>query len=129
MRVEAAVGILICQGKVWVQRRPEAGHLGGYWEFPGGKLKPGESPESALIREIREELGLDLTADRTRFLESVEFAYPDRIVLLYFYLCALDAFFPTDVRGRWVAPADLPGIRLPEANRTIVERILRGGIV
>lgn len=125
MKVEASVGILSRKGRVWIQRRPETGHLGGYWEFPGGKLEPGESPESALIREIREELKLELCPSRIQFLKSIEFSYPDRTVLLHFFLCPLDADLPLSPRGLWVAAADLPARRMPEANQSIVEWIAR----
>ena len=108
--------IMICQ------RRPEA-HNGLKWEFPGGKVEPGESPEQALARELREELDVD--AEVGRVLDVVYHRYPDRDVLLLFYACAIPSGEPRAVDCNaiaWVAPEALPGYDFAGADRAFVDR-------
>ena len=106
-------------------RRLVGTHLGGYWEFPGGKCHPGEDHQACLAREIREELdsGVDV-GDR---LLSTTYAYPEKVVALHFYACTLHRP-PRAVLGqemRWVSREELEHMRLPPADRKFVEK-LRG---
>ena len=114
--------------RVLLTRRPEASHLGGYWEFPGGKVEPGEDPRAALRRELREECGLDVEVGRA--LEVVFHRYPERAVLLLFFQCRCLDERPVRHLGvtdhRWVAPQELGAFRLPPANAPVVE-LLRAG--
>ncbi len=71
-----AAGILVRDGRVLLSRRPAGAHLAGLWEFPGGKVEPGESPEAALVRELREELGLEIS--RFRPFRFAYHAYPEK---------------------------------------------------
>src|SRR6266478_3393599 len=102
----AAVALIDADGRVLLAQRPEGKHLAGLWEFPGGKVEPGESPEAALVREVREELGIRI--DRFRPFGFAHHAYPEKSVLLLAYLCAIDAE-PVDasVVWRWQAIRDL----------------------
>lgn len=110
-------------GRVMVcQRRPEA-HNGLKWEFPGGKIEPGESPEAALARELLEELAL--RADVGRVIDAVRYRYPDREVLVLFYDCRVEAGEPRAVDCNavaWVAPDDLRRYDFAGADRAFVER-------
>ena len=79
--VEVAVGVLIREdGRMLLSSRPEGKPYAGYWEFPGGKVEPGESPEAALIRELREELGIEASVGAA--LIRVPQQYPDKRLVL-----------------------------------------------
>ena len=108
-------------GRILIARRADTQHQGGLWEFPGGKVEAGESVEAALARELREELGIEVT--RSRALIKVSHDYPDKQVLLD--VREVDAFTgePHGAEGQpleWVAPRDLPQYEFPEANKPIV---------
>ncbi|MGH9444005.1 MAG: (deoxy)nucleoside triphosphate pyrophosphohydrolase [Thermoanaerobaculia bacterium] len=117
-----AAGILIRDGRVLLARRPAGSHLAGLWEFPGGKVEPGESPERALVREIREELGLEIS--RFRPFRFSHHAYPEKTVLLLSYLCAIDEDPPRPaVVWKWQPLRELDPDVMPEADREIVESL------
>lgn len=112
------------QGRILISRRPDHLHQGGYWEFPGGKLEPGESLDRALRREIREELGLQVTGHRP--LIRFTHAYPDRSVLLDVH--RVTAFHGTaqGLEGQelaWVQPIALLDYSLLPADRPIVTAV------
>ena len=122
-----AAGILVRDGQVLLSLRPEGKHLAGLWEFPGGKVEPGETPEAALVREVREELGLELGDFRP--FSFVHHAYPEKTVLLLAYLCPIDH----DPNGaaavwRWQPLNELDPAAMPEADRAIVDSLRQGGI-
>src|SRR5882672_10658394 len=83
--VPVAVGIILRDNQVLVTRRQEGSHLAGSWEFPGGVIQHGESPEEAVRREIAEELGVRV--ERATLIHRQNHSYPDREVELHFYLC------------------------------------------
>jgi 8-oxo-dGTP diphosphatase len=110
-------------GAYLVTRRPTGVHLAGLWEFPGGKCHGGESLETCLIREIREELGCDVEVDREIF--SISHTYPERIVELHFFACALSGE-PAAALGqeiRWVPRAELRALDFPPADHELIERL------
>jgi 8-oxo-dGTP diphosphatase len=121
-----AAAVLVEDGRVLLTQRHEHQHLGGLWEFPGGKLEKGESPEEALVRECREECGIEVTV--AEVLEVTHHRYPEKEVLLLFYRCELRE---GEVRHlqvadhAWVAPAELGRYPLPAADARVVERIQR----
>ena len=120
LHVAAAV-IRGADGRVLIARRPEHKHQGGLWEFPGGKVEPGEAVEAALARELHEELGIRVSAARP--LIQVRHDYPDQQVLLDVYEVTAFAGEPHGAEGQplaWVAPRELPHYEFPEANRPIV---------
>lgn len=85
--VIVAAGVLERSGKILAARRKKGSHLEGRWEFPGGKLEPGESPEECLVRELAEEIGVSVRPGA--ILEVVFHRYPEKNVLLLFYGCTL----------------------------------------
>ena len=80
-QIEVAIGLVWKEGRLLIARRPEGVHLGGLWEFPGGKIDPGESPSECLLRELREEMGIEAEVTGTR--EIIPFTYPERLVRLH----------------------------------------------
>lgn len=120
IHVVAAV-IRGADGRVLIARRADTQHQGGLWEFPGGKVEEGEGSSVALARELREELGIEVTASRP--LIRVGHDYPDKHVLLEVW--QVDGFTgqPHGAEGQplaWVAPRDLAQYDFPEANTPIV---------
>lgn len=133
--VVAAV-MLDRDGRVLVTQRPPGKHMAGKWEFPGGKLEPGESRYQGLVRECREELDVDL--DEAEPLISVRHTYPDREVLLDAWLVRSYRGLPRGLDGQkllWVEPDGLSRVDLLEADTPIVTavrlprlaRVLPGG--
>jgi 8-oxo-dGTP diphosphatase len=114
-----AAGILVRAGRVLLARRPAGKHLAGLWEFPGGKVEPGESPDAALVREVREELGVELA--RFRPFQFAHHVYPETTVLLLTYICAIDEDpRAASVDWRWQTIADLDPASMPAADASIV---------
>src|SRR4051812_34658547 len=113
-------------GSYLIRRRPPGTAMAGYWEFPGGKCEPGETPEAATRRECREELGLDVLLGPLR--RVITHRYRHAWVELYYYDCVT-----ADPRGeparesgfRWVAAEELPTLLFPEANEPILEVLAR----
>ncbi|MBA1202447.1 Nudix family hydrolase [Pseudomonas capeferrum] len=108
-------------GRILIARRADTQHQGGLWEFPGGKVEDGESIEQALARELREELGIEVT--RSRPLIKISHDYPDKQVLLD--VQEVDGFTgePHGAEGQplaWVTSRELPQYTFPEANKPIV---------
>ena len=119
----AAVALVDPDGRVLIAQRPEGKSMAGLWEFPGGKIWPGEPPEVALKRELFEELGV--TAEVGELLESVDWSYPEKTVHILFFRCAiLDE--PRPLQGQemiWIEAADLPSRRFPEADARLIRRL------
>jgi 8-oxo-dGTP diphosphatase len=118
-------GILIKDGKVLLGQRPEHKSLPGLWEFPGGKIELGESPEAALQRELQEELGLDVDVGPLRIATTHNYAGVG--VLLLFYEIRFWKGSPKPVHHlelKWTAGEDLPKEQLPEANRLVLPQIM-----
>jgi 8-oxo-dGTP diphosphatase len=123
VRVVAAV-LRDAGGRVLIAQRPRGKHMAGYWEFPGGKIGPGESSQQALTRELAEELGVSLR--RCHPLLQLRHDYADRVV-------ELDVFVVDDYGGepcgleaqalKWVAAAELAGQALLPADRPIIEAL------
>ena len=127
--VVVAAAVVIREGRVLLTRRAEGQHLAGMWEFPGGKLEEGESPEEALARECREECGIDV--DVGEILDVTHHRFPEKDVLLLFYRCRLHG---GEVRHlqvadhAWVAPSELDRYPLPPADDRVVARIQALGL-
>jgi 8-oxo-dGTP diphosphatase len=121
--VEVVAAVIERDGRILIARRPATSHLGGLWEFPGGKRQPGESAEAALVREIGEEL--DAAVAVGELLDIVDWAYPDKTVRLRFFRCTLegDAHPAEGQEIAWVRPAELRAYEFPPADAGLVERL------
>jgi mutator protein MutT len=122
--VEVAIALVHHDGRLLIGRRPEGVHLAGLWEFPGGKVEPGETPAQCLVRELREEMGIEVEVATP--YDLLEFVYPERHVRLHPFACRLLAGEP-EARAcaelRWVTPAELAEYEFPPANATLLEQI------
>lgn len=109
--------------RILMAQRPEGKALAGYWEFPGGKVDPGERPEEALIRELREELGIDVSESCLAPFTFGSHTYEDFHLLMPLYVCRT---WEGDVQGRegqnlkWVRPSRLGELKLPPADIPMV---------
>ena len=118
-----AVALIDADGRVLLAQRPPGKHLAGLWEFPGGKVHPGETPEAALIRELVEELGIDVEASCLAPFTFASFAYPDFHLLMPLYVCRKWSGIPTAREGQrltWVRPARLADYPMPPADVPLV---------
>lgn len=109
-----------------VSRRPAGTHLEHYWEFPGGKVEPGEAPTAALVREIREELELEVSVGD--IFAVGHHVYEEREVLLLVYEARVTAGTPQCrevAEFRWVSPAEMVEMELPPADLPVIDRIRR----
>jgi A/G-specific adenine glycosylase len=114
------------EGRYFVQRRPDDAMLGGLWEFPGGKRKPGEALEDALRREVREEIGTDVLIGQAE--SPIQHAYSHFRITLHAWHCRLssDAASPqTHLPHTWATPSELEELPFPRANRHLTDRLIR----
>jgi 8-oxo-dGTP diphosphatase len=119
----AAVVLVDADGRVLLARRPEGKAMAGLWEFPGGKVDPGETPETALIRELAEELGIDVAASCLAPFTFASHAYPDFHLLMPLYVCRKWSGIPMAREGQrlaWVRPARLAEYAMPPADKPLV---------
>ncbi len=113
-------------GEILLQKRPEGRQMAGLWEFPGGKVDAGESPESALVRELKEELGIDVDRKNLVPLTFASEPLEERNLLLLLYLChhwrgepaALDA-----AEIRWLRPYEMHDLQMPPADVPLVSAL------
>src|SRR5580700_7769998 len=106
----AAVALIDVDGRVLLAERPAGKHLAGMWEFPGGKVQSGETPETALIRELDEELGIDVEASCLAPFTFTSHAYPEFHLLMPLYVCRKWSGIARAREGqqlKWVRPAQL----------------------
>ena len=110
-------------GRVLIAERPEGKAMAGLWEFPGGKVEPGETPEAALIRELEEELGIGTWASCLAPLSFASHAYDDFHLLMPLFACRKWEGVPQAREHgalRWVRPAELARYPMPPADRPLV---------
>jgi 8-oxo-dGTP diphosphatase len=110
-------------GKVLLQQRPAGKAMAGLWEFPGGKIAEGESPETALCRELREELGLDVAPSSLEPYGFASHRYDSFHILLLLYRCQAWQGTPQPREGQalaWVAPGGMGDYAMPEADKPLV---------
>jgi A/G-specific adenine glycosylase len=119
-KIEAVVAVMENDGRILIQKRPSRGLLADLWEFPGGKVKPGESLTAALRREVREELGAGI--EDIRRLTTVRHAYTRFQVTLHAYACRIrDPHFKTGPRRRWVTLSSIRKYPMPSGSVKIVD--------
>ena len=119
----AACALIDRDGRVLLTRRPEGKKMAGLWEFPGGKMKPGETPEAALIRELHEELGIDVAANCLAPFAFASHAYEGFHLLMPLFLCRRWRGTAVAREGQtlaWVRPDKLADYPMPEADRPLV---------
>ncbi len=127
--VHVAAAVLIdSAGYILVAQRPEGKSLAGLWEFPGGKLETGETPEVALVRELREELGITVTGAQLRPLCFVSHAYREFHLVMMVYLCRAWLGEPLgfiDQPVQWCTLDELAGLAMPPADRPVLAALAK----
>jgi 8-oxo-dGTP diphosphatase len=111
-------------GRYLITQRRQGSHLEGLWEFPGGKLEAGETPEIGLRRELEEEL--TATFEVGALVETIHWEYPDRTIVLRFYSCRHRTGPITPREGQamaWVAPERLGDYKFPPADGALIQRL------
>ena len=119
----AAAALVDADGRVLICQRPEGKQLAGLWEFPGGKLNPGETPEQAVIRELKEELGIDVTTACLAPFAFASHAYDGFHLLMPLYLCRRWEGFAQAIEHpalTWVKPDKLGDYSMPPADAPLV---------
>ena len=119
----SAVALIDPDGRVLLAQRPPGKSLAGLWEFPGGKVEPGESPETALIRELKEELGIDTFTSCLAPLTFASHSYPDFHLLMPLFACRKWQGIATGIEGQnlaWVRPNDLRKYPMPPADLPLI---------
>ena len=119
----SAVALIDVDGRVLIAQRPQGKPLAGLWEFPGGKIEPGETPEAALIRELEEELGIDIWESCLAPLSFVSHAYADFHLLMPLYACRRWQGTPVareHAALKWVAVRDLAKYPMLPADKPLL---------
>jgi 8-oxo-dGTP diphosphatase len=122
-----AAALVDGEGRVLIAQRPAHKQLGGLWEFPGGKVEPGESPEAALMRELKEELDVTVEPDCLDPFAFASHAYPDFHLLMPLYVIARWKGEPTPNDAQalaWVRACELRDYAMPPADAVLVERLI-----
>jgi len=118
-----AAALVDTDGRVLLTQRPPGKKLAGMWEFPGGKVEPNETPEAALVRELHEELHLDISAACLAPFAFASHAYDDFHLLMPLYVCRRWAGQPEPREGqamRWVRPIKMRELEMPPADLPLV---------
>jgi len=118
-----AAALIDADGRVLLARRPEGKSLAGLWEFPGGKVGPGETPEQALVRELHEELSIDVSTSCLAPLSFASHAYDDFHLLMPLYVCRRWRGTVSPREGQaiaWVKAARLRDYKMPPADQPLV---------
>ncbi|APP06575.1 8-oxo-dGTP diphosphatase MutT [Vibrio harveyi] len=127
-RIHIVAAIIFNQDKsqIFITKRPDDKHKGGFWEFPGGKVEQGESVEQAMIRELEEEIGITVTEQS--LFEHLEYDYPEKSLKFDFMTVSQfdnQPYGREGQEGRWVDVAALLNYTFPEANVPILERVIK----
>lgn len=122
--IDVAAGLIFRAGKLLITQRHADAHLGGLWEFPGGKREPGESFEQCLARELMEELGVRVRVGK--LFESVTHIYPEKAVHLKFFLCEIENCEPRSLgcaAVKWIGKSGLSDHEFPAADAQLLEKL------
>lgn len=122
-----ACALIDADNRVLVTQRPEGKALAGMWEFPGGKLEPGERPEPALIRELAEELGITVKEECLAPLTFASFAYPEFHLLMPLYICRRWEGTVASQEGqalKWVRAGKLRDLEMPPADEPLIPHLV-----
>jgi 8-oxo-dGTP diphosphatase len=121
------VALIDADGRVLIAERPEGKQLAGLWEFPGGKIEPGERPEQTLIRELHEELGITVEEPCLAPLTFASHAYESFHLLMPLYVCRRWSGFVQPREGqrlKWVRPRDLRDYPMPPADEPLIPPLI-----
>lgn len=119
-----AAALIDGEGRVLLQQRPAGGSMPNLWEFPGGKIEPGERPEQALVRELEEELGIEVDAAALSPTAFASAELGERHLLLLLYACRSWRGTPRPLHATgliWVRPRDMPALAMPPADRPLID--------
>ncbi|WP_295047902.1 8-oxo-dGTP diphosphatase MutT [uncultured Paracoccus sp.] len=119
----AAVALIDADGRVLLAQRPDGKSMAGLWEFPGGKVEQGETPEAALIRELHEELGIDTWTSCLAPLTFASHSYPDFHLLMPVFACRRWTGIARPLEGQqlaWVRAGDLRNYPMPPADLPLI---------
>ena len=122
--IDVAAGLVFRASKLLITQRYADAHLGGLWEFPGGKREPNETFEACLQRELREELGISVAVGE--LVESLTHAYPEKTVHLKFYRCRWKEHEPQPLgcsAFKWVTAGELKDYAFPAADARLLEKL------
>ena len=123
----AACALVDVDGRVLLTRRPEGKTLAGLWEFPGGKIEAGELPEQCLIRELKEELGIEVSPDCLAPLTFARHVYEDFHLLMPLWICRRWQGMATAMEGQelaWVKPQRLKEYAMPPADEPLIPHLI-----
>ena len=126
LMIVVAAALVQGDGRVLLQQRPAGKAMAGLWEFPGGKVEPGEPPERALARELQEELAIVVTPSACTPLAFASQPLADRHLLLLLYALRHWVGEPSAVEAaalRWVTPAEMADLPMPPADRPLVQAL------
>ena len=119
----AAAALFDAEGRILLAQRPQGKSMAGLWEFPGGKVETGETPEDALSRELKEELGLDIVPGAFTPVSFASHAYETFHLLMPLFVCRKWAGIPTSQEGqtlRWARPENLREFKMPPADIPLI---------
>jgi len=122
--IEVSAGLIFRNGKLLITQRHAGAHVGGLWEFPGGKREAGETFEQCVARELQEELGINVTVGA--LFESITHEYPEKAVHLKFFVCRLEAGEPRPIGCaslKWVDKSEMKGCDFPAADARLLEEL------
>ncbi len=123
MVLVSAVALVDVDGRVLLAQRPPGKSMAGLWEFPGGKVEPGETPEAALIRELHEELGIETWASCLAPLTFASHSYDDFHLMMPLFACRKWEGTPTPQEGqvlKWVKPVEMRNYPMPPADIPLI---------
>jgi mutator protein MutT len=123
-QIDVAAALIFRNGKILITQRHADSHLGGLWEFPGGKREQNETFEQCLVREIREELDVRISVGK--LFESVTHAYPEKTVRLKFFVCRLERGEPQPfgcAALKWIGEPELDNYKFPDADAKLLLKL------
>ncbi len=122
--IEVSAALIFRDEKLLITQRHAKSHLGGLWEFPGGKREAGETFEQCLVREIREELGVKISVEK--LFEEITHAYPEKSVHLKFFICKIISGEPQPLdcaAVKWITKTELADFKFPAADAQLLEKL------
>ena len=123
LKIVVSIALINNENEILLSKRPKKKHLSGFWEFPGGKVEEGETPEKALIREVKEELNIDINNKCIAPLSFSEFDYINFQLLLLLYICRRWDGIPMSMENNkleWVKPNMLRAYKMPPADDALI---------